>query len=178
MEAFHIVLIFAGLAGLMILFKALFGRSSPAKQQIPPAAAAELQQAGKRMGAVAKQASLFAEAAMLLPREIGIKSDRARLGAAFFIAGATDFVAQKNGANDIEYASVLSVILAKVGLLTESQADKFVDSLPASSVTQLGQDGMIKGGNAISDWLSGKDDNAPARLLTYIEEWSSQAGGA
>jgi hypothetical protein len=66
METSEILLVFAGLAGLMILSKLLFGGNRQRQQGIPPAAAAELQQAGRRMGVVAKQASMFAEAAMLL----------------------------------------------------------------------------------------------------------------
>lgn len=147
-------------------------------RRAPASVTEELQQAGRRMGAAAKQAFLFAEAAMLLPREIGFQSERARLGAGFFIAGATDFISQKHGLNDLEYTSVLSAILQKVDLFTESQADAFVDNLLQGSITELGLDGMIKGRNAISDWLGGKDDNAPIRLLTYIEEWSSEASDA
>jgi hypothetical protein len=172
METTQIVLIIGGIAILMILFKLLFRSPNKPPKPIPSSIAAPIVEAGKRMGSVAKQAQLFTEASTLLVNRTILKKDVPRIGAALFIAGAIDYLAQKSQLNDIEYLSVTSAMLETAGLMTEGEAETFADDLPQLSSTAFGKAAMVKGGQTIQAWLSGNDDAAPARLSQYVEEWS------
>lgn len=130
------------------------------------------------MGSVAKQAQLFTEASTLLVNRTILEKDVPRIGAALFIAGAIDYLAQKSQLNDVEYLSITSAMLEAAGLMTEGEAETFADDLPQLSSTAFGKATMVKGGQAIQAWLSGNDDMAPARLSQYVEEWSDVSIGS
>lgn len=153
------------------------GRTEP-EPKVSPETSEKLEEAGKKMGAVGQKAFSFAEAAMMLPSKARFESKQARIGAAFFICGATDFLAQKYDLSDLEFESVLVSVLQGIGLLSEEQADNFVGSLAETSKMKLGQDGMYKGAVTVSDWFGGKDDYAPLRLFDYMKEWASESSNA
>lgn len=175
MEPTTILLIFAGVAGLMVLYKILYRQPAPSNPISPPDITQLAAAAGQRMGKIAKPAMLFAEASMLLVREVGFTNNAARVGTALFFAGATDFLAQKEGLNDIEFMSVLAAVLEKAEVMSEQMADEFTDDLPALSETSFGRTAMILGGKTISSWLGGEDDVAPARLAQFVKEWASMS---
>src|SRR3546814_16518436 len=107
---------------LMILFNLLVGAS-----RLPRAAStamtASIAEAGKRMGSVAKQAEIFAKVSTLLVNRTTLEKDVPRIGAALFLAGAIDYLAQKSQLNDIEYLSVTRAIIKTYGLMTEENAE-------------------------------------------------------
>jgi hypothetical protein len=171
-ETNQILLVIIGIALLMLLFKLLFGASGRTLEKNTLSIPAPIAEAGKRMGSVAKQAQLFTEASMLLVNRSTLEKDVPRIGAALFIAGAIDYLAQKSQLNDIEYLSVTSAIVQGADLMTEGEAYTFTDDLPQLSESSFGKSAMMKGGEAIRTWLSGNDDMAPAKLSQYVEEWS------
>src|SRR3546814_6660935 len=85
----------------MSLFKLLFGASRQPRAA-SPAMPASIAEAGKRMGSVAKQAEIFAEVPTLLVNRTTLEKDVPRIGAALFLAGAIDYLAQKSSLTDIE----------------------------------------------------------------------------
>lgn len=172
MDTTQLVLIIGGIAVLMILFKVLFRSSKSSPETVPSGLPAPMVEAGKRMGSVAKQAQLFAEASTMLVDRTILEKDVPRIGAALYVAGAIDYLSQQHQLNDIEYLSLTTAILETTALMTEVEAEKFADDLPKLSATPFGKATMVRGGQAIQAWLSGKDDMAPARLSQYVMEWS------
>src|SRR3546814_12572381 len=126
------------------------------------------------MGSVEKQAEIFAEVSTLLVNRTTFEKDVPRIGAALFLAGAIDYLAQKSQLNDIEYLSVTSAIVQTSGLMTEGEAETFTDDLPQLSTTPFGKSAMMKGGQTIQAWLSDNDDTAPAKPAQYVEERSEE----
>jgi hypothetical protein len=173
MGSIQIVLIILGIAVLMILFKVLFrasaGSSGVASHRLP----APLAAAAQRMGSVAKQATLFTQASMLLVDRALLEEDTPRINASLFLAGAIDYLAQKSSLGDIEYLSVTGAMLEEAGLMTEGEAYTFTGDLPKLPASCPEKQFMVLGGEAVRSWLSGKDDMAPAKLAQYIQEWSA-----
>src|SRR3546814_21036897 len=87
-----------------------------------PAMPASIAEAGKRMGSAAKQAEIFAEVSTLLVNRTILEKDVPRIGAALFLAGAIDYLAQKSQINDFEYLSITRAIVQTPVLITEGEA--------------------------------------------------------
>src|SRR3546814_11361699 len=101
------------------------------------------------MGSVAKQAEIFAEVSTLLVNRTTLEKDVPRIGAALFLAGAIDYLAQKSPLNDIEYLSVTSEIVQTSGLMTEGEAETFTDDLQQHQTTPIGNPATQTGGQNI-----------------------------
>jgi hypothetical protein len=157
----------------MILFKFLFRASTHPSQTVSSSAGAAVNSAAKRMGAVAKQATVFAEASMLLVNRSALQNDEPRINAALFMAGAVGYLADRSGLGDTERFAVLCTVLEHTGLMTEGEAYTFASDMP--EVSESSAEGQLrnKGRETVHSWLSGEDDAAPARLAKYVEEWAA-----
>jgi len=169
----QILLVIAGIAALMILFKFLFRTSAHQSQMGSANAGPAIDSAAKRMGSVAKQATLFGEASMLLVNRAALESDGPRINAALFMAGAVGYLADRNGLGDTERFAVMCAVLEHAGLMTEAEAYTFAGDMPA--VSESSAEGQLrnKGRETVHSWLTGEDDAAPARLAKYVEEWAT-----
>jgi hypothetical protein len=163
----QILLVIVGVAALMILFKLLFvGSPQQSRDGSRGGSATE------RVGAVAKQATVFADAAMRLVNRAAFKLDDPRINAALFMAGAVGYLADRAGLGDADRSAITGVVLERAGLMTNGEAYGFVGDLLTLSASSPEAQWVDKGRETAHAWLSKKDDSAPTKLADYVHEWA------